>query len=131
MSSDVTDLQSPPASQPTVTDPVVRADSLTVDYSGQKALDGVTFAIPAGLIVGLIGPSGCGKTTLVRTMTGIIPPTSGTMVGVRSRPAHVHDPAAHPVRLHAAACRYCSPTSRVWANLNFVASLYGMPVTPS
>ena len=128
MSSDVADLESPPAAQPTVTDPVVRADSLTVEFSGQKALDGVTFAIPAGLIVGLIGPSGCGKTTLVRTMTGIISPTSGTME------VFGQDPRTFTTRQRT---RFgympqqptLFPNLTVWANLNFVASLYGMPVT--
>jgi ABC-2 type transport system ATP-binding protein len=128
MSSDLADLESPPAPQPTVRDPVVRADGLSVDFSGQRALDGITFAIPAGLIVGLIGPSGCGKTTLVRTMTGIISPTSGTME------VFGQDPRTFTTRQRTRfGYMPQQPTLfanlTVWANLNFVASLYGMPVT--
>src|SRR3954451_6000849 len=127
MSSDLADLESPPAPQPTVPDPVVRAELLTVDFSGQRALDGITFAIPAGLIVGLIGPSGCGKTTLVRTMTGIISPTSGSM------DEFGQDPRTFTNRQrtrfgYKTQQPTLFPNLTVWANLNFVASLYGMPV---
>jgi len=127
MSSDLVDLESPPAPQPTVTDPVVRAELLTVDFSGQKALDGVTFAIPAGLIVGLIGPSGCGKTTLVRTMTGILSPTSGT-VEVFGQDPRTFTPRQRMRFGYMPQQPTLFPNLTVWANLNFVASLYGMPI---
>jgi ABC-2 type transport system ATP-binding protein len=40
-------------------------------------LDGLTFAIPAGEVTGLLGPSGCGKTTLMRTLVGVQVITAG------------------------------------------------------
>jgi iron(III) transport system ATP-binding protein len=44
---------------------------------GRPALDGVSFAVPAGEIVVLLGPSGCGKTTTLRCVAGLEHPTSG------------------------------------------------------
>src|SRR5260370_5537976 len=44
---------------------------------GRPAIDGVSFAVPAGEIVVLLGPSGCGKTTTLRCVAGLENPTSG------------------------------------------------------
>src|SRR6195256_4637593 len=44
---------------------------------GRPAIDGVSFAGPAGEIVVLLGPSGCGKTTTLRCVAGLEHPTSG------------------------------------------------------
>jgi oligopeptide/dipeptide ABC transporter ATP-binding protein len=45
-----------------------------------RALDDVTFTVDKGEILGIVGESGCGKSTLGKTIMGIHPPTSGTMV---------------------------------------------------
>src|SRR3977135_1540741 len=44
---------------------------------GRPAVDGVSFAVPAGEIGVLLGPSGCGKTTTLRCVAGLEHPTSG------------------------------------------------------
>ena len=46
---------------------------------GRPAIDGVSFAVPAGEIVVLLGPSGCGKTTTLRCIAGLEHPTNGTI----------------------------------------------------
>jgi iron(III) transport system ATP-binding protein len=58
---------------------------------GRPAIDGVSFAVPAGEIVVLLGPSGCGKTTTLRCIAGLEHPTDGTISiagRVVSSPAH-------------------------------------------
>src|SRR3978361_1237041 len=44
---------------------------------GRPAIDGVSFAVPAGEIVVLLGPSGCGQPTTLRCVAGLGHPTSG------------------------------------------------------
>jgi len=50
----------------------------TVGYV--KAVDGVSFAIPAGQALGLVGESGCGKTTVARSIIRLVPATEGSVV---------------------------------------------------
>jgi branched-chain amino acid transport system ATP-binding protein len=47
------------------------------DFAGLRALDGVSFTLRQGEILGLIGPNGSGKTTLINVVTGLLRITSG------------------------------------------------------
>lgn len=49
-------------------------------YESHKAVDDISFSIPAGSIFGLLGPNGAGKTTLLRMITGIILPDRGDIL---------------------------------------------------
>lgn len=60
-----------------MSDPTLRASTLSVDFLGLRALDDVSIELKVGEILGLIGPNGSGKTTLVNVLCGQIPPTSG------------------------------------------------------
>jgi peptide/nickel transport system ATP-binding protein len=42
-----------------------------------RAVDGVTFSLPAGDVLGVVGESGCGKSTLARLIMGLLPPSAG------------------------------------------------------
>ncbi|MGY0504343.1 ABC transporter ATP-binding protein [Luteimonas sp. e5] len=52
---------------------VIQARELVKAYKQTRALDGASFDIPAGRIVGLIGPNGAGKTTALKAILGLIP----------------------------------------------------------
>ncbi len=58
---------------------VVEARDLVKGYGDRVLIDGLSFTLPPGGIVGIIGPNGAGKTTLFRLMAGLEPPDSGTV----------------------------------------------------
>jgi ABC-2 type transport system ATP-binding protein len=58
---------------------VIEAKDLTKNYGQHRAVDGVSFRIEPGEIVGLLGPNGSGKTTTMRMLTGFFSPTSGNV----------------------------------------------------
>ena len=54
-------------------------DLFSGDYRTVKAVDGISFDIEPGEIVGYIGPNGAGKSTTIKMMTGILKPSDGTI----------------------------------------------------
>ncbi len=56
---------------------MIEAHKLTRRYGEFTAVDGVSFAVDEGEIVGILGPNGAGKTTTIRMITGFLPPTEG------------------------------------------------------
>jgi ABC-2 type transport system ATP-binding protein len=57
--------------------PVLWVEDLGRTYDGTRALAGLSFAVRAGEIVGLVGPNGAGKTTALRSIAGILPIQEG------------------------------------------------------
>ena len=51
---------------------------LTKHFGSQIAVDGLSFEVPAGQILGFLGPNGAGKSTTLKMLTGMLEPTSGT-----------------------------------------------------
>ena len=96
------------------------AKDLTVEKLKKPILNGVSFELSAGKLVGLIGPSGSGKTTLMRTLIGMQIPSHGEAtilgraVGSKSLRAHIGYVAQDPAV-------YSDLT--VEQNLNYFASL--------
>jgi ABC-2 type transport system ATP-binding protein len=56
---------------------MIKVENLTKRFGQVTAVDGVSFEVEAGEIVGFLGPNGAGKTTTMRIITGFIPATSG------------------------------------------------------
>ena len=59
---------------------VLELRDLVKDYPGQRALGGISLAVPRGSFFSLLGPSGCGKTTTLRMIAGFEQPTSGDVL---------------------------------------------------
>ena len=59
------------------TGPMIEAEGLVKHYGKTGALAGVSFAVPAGTVLGLLGPNGAGKTTAVRILTTLARPDAG------------------------------------------------------
>lgn len=57
----------------------IRAEGLTLAYSGRTVLKDVTFAIPEGKLTALIGPNGCGKSTFLKSLVRAVIPASGLL----------------------------------------------------
>jgi ABC-2 type transport system ATP-binding protein len=73
---------------------MIEVQALTYDYPGTRALDAVTFRLPAQSITALVGPNGAGKTTLLRCLAALDEPYSGAVqigsVDVSREPREAH-----------------------------------------
>jgi ABC-2 type transport system ATP-binding protein len=108
---------------------VLRVEELTKTYGdgadAVRAVDGVSFSVARGEVVGVLGPNGAGKTTTIKSILGLVVPTSGTVevAGVdatkRPRAAYRHVGAT----LEGARNVYWKLTVR--ENLDFFAALGG------
>ena len=59
--------------------PLLSANELVKSYGGRRVVDGVSFTVDAGEIVGILGRNGAGKTTSFRMAIGMIAPESGSV----------------------------------------------------
>jgi ABC-2 type transport system ATP-binding protein len=57
--------------------PVIRADGLVKRFGDTTAVDGLSFSVEAGTILGLLGPNGAGKTTTIKLLTTLLPMDAG------------------------------------------------------
>ncbi len=101
---------------------------VTLEYGDTRALNGITLAIPAGQIVGVIGPDGVGKSSLFALIAGAraiqggsVEVLGGDMANARHRNAICPRIAYMPQGLG----RNLYPTLSVYENLDFFARLFG------
>jgi ABC-2 type transport system ATP-binding protein len=115
---------------PTSTSPIaIEAQDLVKSYGVVRAVDGVTFQVPRGEIMGFLGANGAGKTTTLRMLCGLLTPTSGRALidgfDIHAQPLEAkarlgyldEEPFVHP---HLTGREF----------LNYIADLYRMPRGP-
>ena len=56
---------------------MIRVQNLTKSFGPKLAVNGVSFTVERGEVLGFLGPNGAGKSTTMRMITGFIPPTDG------------------------------------------------------
>src|SRR5271169_1808494 len=63
----------------------IEVENLRKVYGSKAAVDGLSLTVPCGSFFGFLGPNGAGKSTTIRMLTGLIPPTSGSikLLGMR------------------------------------------------
>ena len=61
----------------TAAGPLLQVEGITKSFGGLRAVDGVSFEVARGEILGIIGPNGAGKTTLFNLLNGVLPADSG------------------------------------------------------
>ena len=72
--------------------PLLQVDGLVKSFGGFRALDGLSFSVAAGEILGLVGPNGSGKTTCINVISGLYRPDAGSIrfagASIGSLPSH-------------------------------------------
>lgn len=102
---------------------MVQVDGLTKLYGEFSAVSELSFSLQPGEVLGLVGPNGAGKTTTLRCLSGIIPPTRGTVrVGG-------HDIVREPIEAKKRLAFFTDEPRlfdylTVWQHLNFIARVY-------
>src|SRR6186713_3333539 len=56
---------------------MIKIDNLVKAFGPKRAVDGISFSVERGEVLGFLGPNGAGKSTTMRMITGFIPPTEG------------------------------------------------------
>src|SRR3989344_2132180 len=95
---------------------ILQVSNLEKRYGNVRAVDGISFSVAPGEIVGLLGPNGAGKTTTIDMILGLVEPTSGSI----KVPAKEH-------MNFAATYAHLPGNMTVYNNLRVFAHLYGVP----
>ncbi|MDX1741221.1 MAG: ATP-binding cassette domain-containing protein [Rhodothermales bacterium] len=59
---------------------MIEVRSLTKKYGAERAVDGISFNVDRGEVLGFLGPNGAGKSTTMKVITCFLPPTEGTVI---------------------------------------------------
>jgi ABC-2 type transport system ATP-binding protein len=102
----------------------IEVEGLDVRRGGKPVIRGLSAAVPAGVVAGLLGPSGCGKTTLIRSIVGVQKVTGGD-VRVLGQPAGTPALRSRVAYVTQAPSVYADLT--VHENLHYFARVLGSP----
>jgi ABC-2 type transport system ATP-binding protein len=104
----------------------ILADNLTKTYDRTKAVDGLSFYIEPGSVVGLLGGNGAGKTTTLAMIMGLTTPTTGTVQVFGADMARERTKVLHRINFESP---YADLPHRltVRQNLTVFGKLYGVP----
>ncbi len=58
---------------------MIKVQDLTKTFGTKRAVDGISFSVERGQVLGFLGPNGAGKSTTMRMITGFIPPSGGSV----------------------------------------------------
>ena len=101
---------------------MLQVTSLCVAYGGLRALTDVSLSVAEGQFVTLVGPNGAGTSTLFKTISGIVPPASGTITfGRENLLTHRPSDRAHLGIAHVPEGRQVFKTLTVLENLEMGA----------
>lgn len=101
----------------------LRADNLTKSFGGVTAVDHLSFSAAEGTVFSLLGVNGAGKTTVIRMLTGLLAPDSGSGE-ICSHP--IGSPAAKSCIGLSPQETSTAPNLTVYENLYMTASIYGL-----
>ena len=108
-----------------MTAPVLEVRNLTKRFGDFTAVNGISFALQPGEILGVLGPNGAGKTTAMHMLLGLIAPTSGT-ISMFGMDLETHREAILQ-RVNFSSTYMSMPQSlTVEENLWVIARLYGL-----
>src|SRR5579864_3506410 len=103
--------------------PAILVQEFHKSYENTVAVQGLSFVVMPGQILGLLGPNGAGKTTTLRAICGIIPPTHGRLM-VSGRDV-VADPIKAKQQLaYVPDDPHLFDTLTVWEHMQFTAAAY-------
>ncbi|MFN2417645.1 MAG: ATP-binding cassette domain-containing protein [Candidatus Limnocylindria bacterium] len=110
---------------PPSTEPIIVARDVSRAFDGRTVVDGLSFDVDPGEILGVIGPSGSGKTTTVRMLTGTLGRTSGSIRVLGEDPMRFSRRARGRIAYMPQLFSLYEDLS-AQENVGFVAALYGI-----
>lgn len=107
-------------------DPVIQVDRLSKTFGPITAVDGISFVVPQGQILGLLGPNGAGKSTTLHLLLGLTRPSAGSLfifgLELEKQRREILG------RVNFSSAYTALPTNlSVWENLVTFARLYSIP----
>jgi ABC-2 type transport system ATP-binding protein len=105
---------------------VLDVQNLTKSYGTTVAVDGISFMVSPGEVVGLLGPNGAGKTTTINMVLGVLEPTAGSISIGKNNIGKQRSEALQETNFAAVYAQLPGNLS-VWQNLHIFGLIYNVP----